>query len=296
MAQADTNSMFQTLGQQLRDMGLGALFTVDAQGTPGGWLWQQMQAGVDTAEELQAALQQTDVYRERFGVIVEQQQRAAKGEAVYVMSPQEVIEYEHTAKQLMRKAGLPTTFYDRPEDFNKLILSDISVSELDQRLGQAYEYVQAAPPEVRQAFTDFYGVAQGDAHLAAWALDPDRTLTDINRATRTAYTGGMAKRFDIQLGRDAAQRIADLPKTEAGITEGLENISAQADLFREGVFDTTDLTAENHGVASVFEADAEASKAIERRLIQRKNIDRSSTGGAALTNQGLIGAGTAGRG
>lgn len=293
MADQNTAARFNTLAQSLKDMGLGALFQVDAQGNPSGWLWNQMQSGVDTTEELQAAIQQTDVYRSRFSVIVEQQRRAAAGEAVYVMSPDEVIRYEMNARQMMRKAGLPATFYDRPEDFAGLMLSDISLEELDGRLGQAFEYVQAAPPEVRDAFREFYGVAQGDAQLAAWALNPERTLVDIERATRTAYAGGMAKRFDISLSRAASERIAALPRTEAGITEGLTQLAAQGNVFEEGLFEVGDISAENQGIASVFEGDANASREIERRVIRRRAPDQSSTGGAALTNQGLIGSASA---
>jgi hypothetical protein len=293
MATQNSQAMFNMLAQQLRQMGLGQLFQVDAQGQPSGWLWNQMQAGVDTAEELGAAIQQTDVFRERFGVIVEQQRRAAAGEAVYVMSPAEVIQYETTARQMMRKAGLPPTFYDKPEDFNQLILADISPQELDQRLGQAFEYVQAAPPEVRDAFREFYGVTQGDAHLAAWALNPERTLVDIERATRTAYAGGMAKRFDISLSRAASERIAALPRTEAGITEGLTQLAQQANVFEEGLFEVGDISAENQGIAAVFEGDADAAREMERRVIRRRSPDQSSTGGAVLTNQGLIGSASA---
>lgn len=289
MAEADTRAIFATLGNQLKSMGLEQLLSVDANGTPSGWLWDQMQAGVDTAEELQAAIQQTDVFRNRFSVIVEQQRRAAAGEPVYVMSPAEVIAYETTARQLMQRSGLPTTFYDQPDDFNSLILNDISPQELNDRLGQAYDYVQAAPPEVRNVFREYYGVAEGDKHLAAWALDPNRTLVDIERATRTAYAGGMAQRFDIQLDRAASERIAALPRSEAGITEGLTQVAAQEGLFEEGLFETGDLTAEREGIGSVFEGDAGATRSLERRAARRRSVDQSSIGGAALTNQGLIG-------
>ena len=221
MAEADTQQTFSGLANYLNEMGLGGLFTVDDQGNPGGWLWNKMQSGTDTPEELRIAVEQTDVFRNRFGVIVEQRRRAAAGEPVYVMNPGEVMEYERVVKQTLSAAGLPGWFYDSPQDFHALILNDMSAQEVSERVTQGYEYVQSAPPEVRAAFNEFYGVGQGDAALAAWALDPGRVVRDINKATRTAYAAGMGKRFDVGISRAAAERIADLPRTEAGITEGM---------------------------------------------------------------------------
>ena len=285
-------AQFGTLSNYLQTIGLGELFTINNQGEPGGWLWNQLQSGIDTDEELRIALEQTDVYRDRFSVIIEQQSRRAKGEPVYVMSPAEVIGYERDVRQMMVAAGLPSTFYDQPEDFHSLILNDMSPDEVRDRIDEAYEYVMSAPPEVRSAFNDFYGVGQGDAQLAAWALDPERTVRDITKATRTAYSAGMAERFDIEIDRAAAERIADLPQTEAGITQGLRQVASLGSIFDEGLGESgTDLTDQT-GVASVFDGDANAQRDIARRIGQRRAVNTASTGGALVTQQGVIGAGS----
>lgn len=291
MATADQRQQFSMLAGYLDQLGLSSLFQLDAQGNPGGWLWNQLQSGVDTGEELQIAIQSTDVFRRRFAVIQEQQARAARGEPVYVMSPAEVIEYETNVKQMMRAAGLPASFYDQPEDFHSLILKDMSPKEISDRITQAYDYVLSAPPEVRAAFDEFYGVGQGEAQLAAWALDPDRTVRDITKATRTAYAAGMADRFDIKIDRAAAERISDLPMTEAGITENMKQVAALANIFDEGLGDSgTDLTVDT-GVASVFEGNADATQELSRRVLRRSAANRTSTGGAALTQEGVVGLG-----
>lgn len=292
MADPAATAQFTTLAGYLDQIGLGQLFKIDADGNPSGWLWNQIQAGVDSDVELQVALRQTDVFKERFGVIEEQQKRAAKGEPVYVMSPAEVIEYETRVKQMMSAAGLPSTFYDEPRDFHKLILNDMSPEEVGQRITQAYDYVLSAPPEVRATFTAYYGVGQGDAQLAAWALDPERTVRDITRATRTAYSGGMAERFGIKLDKAAAAKIADLPMGEAGIAEGFKNVAGMQGIFNEGLGDSgTDLTTDQ-GVASVFEGDASATQQITNRVLRRSAANRTSTGGAATTQEGVVGVGS----
>lgn len=285
--------LYNTIASQLAALGLGALAPVSPSGEPTGWLADQIRQGYDSIDELMINLQSTDVFRQRFGVIFEQQRRAAAGQPTYVMSPAEVIEYERRASQMMQAANLPAWFYDQPEDFNNLILRDMSIAELEERIVQTYEYVQNALPEVRAKFQEFYGVAQGDAALAAYVLDPERTTANLERARRSAYTAGLADRFDIALSRAVSERIAQLPQTEAGIVAGLQQISAQQGLFDEGVFETTDLSAENEGVASVFEADADAMRAIERRRASRTASSRATAGGAAQTARGVVGAGTA---
>lgn len=285
--------MFNMMAAQLKSFGLGALFEVRPDGSPGGWLWDQIKQGFDSSEKLMMALEATDVYRDRFGVIIEQQARAARGEVSYVMSPAEVLEYENRAKQVMTAAGMPSWFYDDPSDFNQLILSDISPVELERRVTQAFEYVDNAPAEVRSKFEEFYGVAQGDKALAAYVLDPSRTVAALDKATRTAYTAGMAKRFDLEVSKTMAERIADLPRTEAGIVQGLEAVSAQSRIYEEMLFEDGDITVDD-GFAAEFEGDADARGRMERRKMERSVSTRASTGGAVVTNKGLTGAGNAG--
>ena len=289
MADSAARSIYQMLSSFLRDLGLGELAQTTADGDPAGWLWQQMQAGIDSAEELRVAIESTDVWRDRFGVIVEQRQRAAKGEPVQVMSVDEVVAYERSVAQLMRQAGLPPTFYDSYQDFNSLILSGMSVAEVDQRLGEAWNRARNVAPEVRQAFEDFYGAGQGDSALAAFFLDPERTQATLDKASRAAYAAGMGERYGIGLSRQRAEDIATGPLTEGGIVQGLEQVNRMGGVFTESLGETTDLTAGREGVDVVFDGSADAQTAIDRRLAARRSGDRSSTGGAALTNRGLVG-------
>jgi len=291
MADAAATSQFETLATTLTNIGLGDLFSVDSSGNPSGWLWNQIQAGVDTDEEIAVAIKQTDIYKNRFSVIVEQEKRAREGGAGYIMSEIDVLNYEEEVRGYMVAAGLPPSFYDDPKDFTKLILSNLSPLEVQKKVVAAYDYVLSAPPEVRTAFEEFYGVGSGDAQLAAWALDPERTVRDITKATRTAYAAGMSERFDIGIDRATAERIADLPLTEGGITEGMKQVASLSNVFTEGIGEVNDITS-NDGVASVFEGSGEAQKAINRRVGERRSIERSATGGAIVTREGVIGSGS----
>jgi len=292
---AVNDALFATMSAYLQSLGLGALATVDSAGNPGGWLWDQITQGFDSADELMINFQQTDVFRERFGVIVEQQRRAASGLPQYVMTPDQVMQYEKRVTEAMTAAALPSWFYDQPEDFKTLMLANISADEVVKRIEQSYEYVDNAPLEVRAKFEEFYGVGQGDAALAAYVLDPSRTLAQLERAQRSAYTAGMAKRFDLSVSKTVAERIAELPRSEAGITEGLTRIAAQGALLNESPFEAVDITADM-ALAGEFEGDADAIGALQRRQIERAAPNRASTGGAVMTQRGLQGAGYAGGG
>lgn len=287
------NPHFNTLASQLQSYGLGALFSVKADGSPSGWLWDQIKSGVVNDAELMSALEQTDVFRDRFSVIVAQQERAARGEPVYVMSPAEVLDYEKRATAAMQSALLPGWFYDEPTDFNEFILNGITVPDIEDRLEQAYEYVTNAPDEVRAKFEEYYGVGQSDAALAAYVLDPNRTLARLNRAKRSAYTAGMAERYGLTVSRSVADRIADLPRNESGLVEGLRRVSQQAGLFEQALFENDQITA-GDALAAEFDGDADALRALERRRIRRGAGDRVATGGAVVTHEGFTGAGSSG--
>lgn len=272
----------------LQTIGLGSLLQIDKNGNPSGWLYEQMIEGVDTEAELVIALQSTPEFQARFPVIVEQQQAAAANGVGQVMTPRDVLYYEETVRDAMVRAGMPEGFYDQPDDFFDLIRSGESAQSVANKIERAYDFVNSAPEPVRKAFSEFYGVS-GDAAMAAYILDPERTLSTIERAQRTAFVGGMGRSFNVEMSRDASELIADTELSQAAIEEGFREISSQQNVFAETFGERDDLTAEETGVAATFGGDAGATTALERRLIQRQSIARTSTGGALVTREGVVG-------
>lgn len=276
------------LAGYLNSIGLGSLLTIDASGNPTGWLYDAVVDGVETVGELMIRLQDTPEFQNRFGVIIEQQKRVAAGEDVYVMTPEDVINYENAVKQAFTRSGMPEWFMGNRDQIDELILSGISYQDVVDKIDVAFDYAQSAPPEVLDAFKEFYGAKSQEA-LAAFVLDPDLTMANLERAQRTAYAAGIGERFDVSISRQAAERIATLPMTEEGIATGMENIARQAGLFTESFGERRDLTAEQTGVAVEFGGDAAAATEIERRMAQRQTIGRGSAGGALLTQEGVVG-------
>lgn len=284
--------MYQSMVDYLQQYGLSSLFSIGPNGAPSGWLWDQMVAGVDTADEIKIAIENTNVWKSRFDVIVKQREAAASGQPIQVMTPDQVIQYETTAAATFRNAGLPTSMYSNPQrDFEGLMLGNVSTAELQDRLGEAFSRVKDTPPAVRAAFQEFYGVGSGDAGLAAFFLDPDTTMANLQRDSRVAFTAGTGARYGINVDFGLASSIADKGLTDAGVEQGFENVNRLDSLFQENATDQTDLSAEKEGVASVFGGDGLAQQKINQRAAERSNQNRANSGGALVTNAGAIGAG-----
>jgi hypothetical protein len=276
----------------LEAVGLGELFTFE-NNEPGGWLWDQLRSGIDSEYELPAAIEATDVWQDRFAVIVEQRKRYAAGTGPAPMTVEQVVRYEQTASELMRRYGLPPWFYDNPRtDFRELMLAEISPNELADRISGAYNAVANVDEDTLATFRAFYGPGMGDGAVAAYFLDPDRTEAQLERVALASYAGGIAKDFDLTLERKQAELFFELGRTEAGVAQDLSQINAQSGLLTEGVGEVNDLD-EDVAFDAVVRGDADARRLLEGRLIRRQANSRAGVGGALATREGAIGVGSA---
>ena len=282
------NSSFVSLSSFLTYAGLGQLFTVAPDGTPGGWLWDQIVAGIDSPAALAIAIESTPEYQTRFAVITELRTRAAAGEPVQIPTIAQVRQYEDSTARVMRAAGLPAWFYDSYADAQALMSKGLSVTEVEKRLGSAYERVQNSDPAIRDAFERFYGPGMGDGALAAMFLDPAHTQSSLEKASRAAYTAGVGRSRGIEIDKALAERYANLPTTEAGINQDLNDISRLSPLTNEGITEATDLT-QGDSIEAVSFGDADAEAKFRKRALEREANDRSSSGGASLTQRGFVG-------
>ncbi len=195
-------------------------------------------------------------------------------------------------RQLARRFNLPNGYLAARDDIDELILLDMSAAEITDRIAGAFDAVANAPDFVREQFREFYGLADGDAALAAWFLDPDRTERDLDRQALAAYAGGIAREFNLELDRGRAELFADLGYTERGVGEALGQLNQLTPVLQEGFTEVDDLT-ESEGFDAIVRGDGGAQSRLERRIIARRSVDQASQGGALLTQEGLTGVGTA---
>lgn len=278
--------VFSNLAAYLTARGLSALFTNE--GGPGGWLWDQLVAGIDTESELIQAVEQTQVYRDRFGVILDLRQRRTNGESVYVPSVDEVLEYENRVSDTLRRAGMPSHLYSTPAKIHSYMANQLSVTEIESRVDQVWNTIKSSAPEIRAEFAEILGDGS-DEMFAAFLLDPETTSIEMERKVNQAYVGGTANQFNIEIGDTRRDQIADIGLSAASLREGFGNIAANADLFDEGYGEAIDLSAESEGVNVEFYADAESQRLIEQRLARRRALDRASFGGAQTQSEGVTG-------
>lgn len=157
---------------------------------------------------LMPQIQETQAFSKRFPGF---KQRIANG--YNAIDIPQYLQMENAYHRIMQSAGLPKGFYDDPSDFGKWIAQDVSVAEIESRVGLAVRAAEQVDPAMRNLMTRFYGLTTGD--VASYFLDQKRALPVLDRQYKTAGVAAWAARY----GLDAsdATRYEDL--VDKGITE-----------------------------------------------------------------------------
>lgn len=246
----------------------------------GSLVWQWDLQG-RPPEQIMLDIRDTPEYQQRFPAM---QALAKQGHA---MTEQAYMDYEKQATQVMRAAGMPPGFYDNPADFASLISGQVSISELNQRVQDAYVRVINAPPEVRAAYGQFFGDG-GDQALAATFLDDQKALPVLERQTAAAEFAGAGSRFGYSIDLGTATQAAQQGVTASQAQSGFGQVQQLNPIFNETVSETNDLSAEKQGVGAVFGLDATSQAQILQRQAERTAAFAGSTdAGGAKSSKGL---------
>lgn len=169
-------------------------------------------------------LRETDAYKKRFAA---NQTRIQKG--LRALSEAEYITLEDQYQEIMRRYGLPESYYARGDmgiqsGFEKFIGLDVSPVELEDRVQTAYNRVINANPEVSIALRNFYpGITNGD--ILAYALDPNEALDKIKRKVTAAEIGGAAVQSGLTTNESDAEYLARYGITKEQAQQGYRTIS-----------------------------------------------------------------------
>ena len=125
--------------------------------------------------------------------------------------PAAYIQMEQGYKTAMLKHQMPATLFDDPADFAALIANDVSAVEVNDRLQKASDYINySGNAEVKRQLRELYGMS--DSEMAAYVLDPKRTMTYLDSETRRnmnkANVGGAAVTQGVDLGNALRDEIA----------------------------------------------------------------------------------------
>lgn len=171
-----------------------------------------------TPDTVTLKLQDTPEYQQRFAG-----NTARKKAGLPVLSPAEYLATESAYKQTMRSAGLPTGFYDDPSDFSTFIGVDVSPAELKSRVDIAAQTIDGADPFFKQQLKEYYNLNDGD--MVAYALDPSRALSVIERQAQAVQFGAEAARQGITAPKSMAETYTGLGVTQAQARQGFEQVA-----------------------------------------------------------------------
>lgn len=284
---------FNELARYLQDLGLGSLFSVSQDGTPSGWLFEQMVNGVDNEASLAMALEATPEFRQRYGIIDEMRQRAIRGENVAVPTVEQVREYERNFTTIMSAYGVPNWFYDSFQDAHNAIRSNLTVSQIEQRIQVSYDLVKSMPAEVKDVFAQFYGDMGTDQGLLAAILDPEKTTRELGRATRASYFGGLARRQQEFVSKQQAEIYADLNKSPEAAAQDVQQMALLRPITETQMGESPANQSNDLAFQAAALGDVAAQQTIENRLTTRKLGQQSTFGGASGVQSGLTGSGRA---
>lgn len=286
--ETDNSSIFNLLAGYLDSIGLGSLFQV-VDGKPTGWLWERVQDGISTKEELNLLLEQTPQFQQRFKVLFDMRNEFVKTGRGYSPDVQDVLAYEKEYVQTMAAAGLPTWFYDSYEDAHNAMRTNLEVDQIKERIDQGYGLVMKMPKEVRDVFAEYYG-GNAEQVLLAAVLDPEKALRDIDKTARAAQIGGFGRRAGLDISAEQAQRYAESPLTSTQIQTGIDAAAAYVPLTQETIgesgFDLNQETALSAGLGGSATDEA----LFEARLTRRQLGQRATAGGAVAGQSGITGA------
>lgn len=245
--------------------------------TLGDWVWSRLQDGW-SVEEIGIGLMETPEYKERFPAMEE---LAKRGQAI---STDQYISYERELANLNRAMGIPGGIFDTREYVRDLMLANVSLREYEERAQINRDAALQAPAEVRQAFSEMYGMGSEGA-MTAYFMDPDQSLPVIRTRYQAAQIAAEAIDQQVTYDRDLAERLALQGVSAQQARTGFQQVAATRALGA-GVGGET--TSEAQRTAAAF-GDQEA-----RRQQERVQASRQAQFGGA--QQGATQAGVSGLG
>jgi len=274
---AAKKSAYDLLYQEFNNLGIGGLVPE---------LKSFIEEGIAPAE-FTLRLRQTDSYKKRFAANA---QRINKG--LRALSEAEYIRLEDEYQDVMRRYGLPESYYKRgemgrQEGFEKFIAGDVSSSEVEERISTAQKRVINANPEVAQALKAFYpGISQGD--ILAYTLDPSKAIEDIKRKVTAAEIGGAAMQAGLTAGVTRAEELGAAGITKQQAQQGFQTVAEVAPrggqlaaMYGESPY--TQQTAEQEVFGLAGSVDAAKQR---KKLVGLERAEFSGQSGAA---QGALG-------
>lgn len=273
-----TSDAYQRLKATLDSYGLGSL---------ADWAWARVQAG-DSEIRILQDLRQRPEYKARFPGMAERRSRGLPA-----ISEAEYIGTERSIRQMFTTYGLPSGFYDQPDDFARFIGRDVSLAELQARVIDGYAEAIRGSAEDRAELERIYGITPG--MVAAFFIDEKRALPLIQRQFAAARLSGAATRTGFGgLTQTEAERLGALGVTGDEAQRGFGELIEGVELFDllPGELDASGAVTRSEQLGAVFEGNAAARRKIAQRA-RRRAASFEGGGSFARSAEGVAGFGFA---
>lgn len=245
-------------------------------------LRKYVEEGISPAE-FTIRLRNEPAYKKRFAA---NESRIQKG--LRALSEAEYIGLEDQYQDIMRRYGMPETYYKQEKDpvtgimlqpgFEKLIAGDVSAVELEDRVQTAYDRVINANPQIVEQIRNFYGDTITNGDILAYALDPKNAINNIKRKVTAAEIGAGAVMAGLGTTRARAEELGALGVTAQQAREGFQTIGSflpratqLGDIYsKQGMGPFTQTTAEEEvfGTTGAVEAQRKRRKLAELETAQ----------------------------
>lgn len=272
-------SAFQILKEEFDRYGIGKLV---------GDVERLLVEGTPPAEYA-FQLRQTPTYKQRFAA---NEERLKKG--LRVLDEASYVALEDQYQDVMRRYGLPETYYQRDEigtqkAFQKLIAADVSNIELEKRIQNTQARIFDANPEVMTAMRQFYpGITNGE--ILAYALDPETALPQLERKIAAAEIGGAALQAGLGTSAARAEELAAAGITKAAaqeqygkIAQMLPRAGTLAEIYKQGPY--TQAIAETEAFGLKGAAEATKQRKLLTELEQAQFSGQSGAAKSALARE-----------
>jgi hypothetical protein len=243
------------------------------------WAFQMFTDG-RTSDEILLGLEQQPVVQEKFAAVFERRKLGLPP-----ISFSDVVEYQ-------RRAGELASYYDLPREFidvNRMMIHDVSASELGDRIQAAAEVVATRPDVV--ATLQSWGMSEGDA--IAYALDPDTGLPAVQRKFASAKVATRATQQGFGITEGEATNLTGLGVTEDQANQGFGMLGRFGEVTQQLAGEQDPAMARDAQLGVVAGAQGATSE-LEKRARKRAGVFEEG-GGLAASNAGVVGAGSSSR-
>jgi hypothetical protein len=238
-----------------------------------------------TDDELDLLLRDNPVYRQRFSVIFD---REAKGMAP--VSAAEVMSYEKYLGQLTSQYGYPINPGDSIQSLaGRLLGSDVSLNEVTERLTAQRSFARQVledPNQDQEAVAALLGQGFTLYDVAEMALDPSKTLDQVQRRLEAAAVANEAGKAKYRLTADEATDLARQGLTGDQAREGFTSLAVQSQVVNALGAEADPVSRQQELAALTGDQTAIAAIETSRRNRVAANAE---SGGFATTKEGFGG-------